>query len=44
VEVLTKLKIKAVAKIREFMLAKINLLRKPMGNYQVPQNALLKHK
>ncbi|CAG0919805.1 unnamed protein product [Notodromas monacha] len=44
VEILTKLKMKAVTKIREFMLSKIYQLRKPMTNYQVPQNSLLKHK
>ncbi|XP_053907986.1 vacuolar protein sorting-associated protein 52 homolog isoform X1 [Cuculus canorus] len=42
--VLEKLKIKAVSKIREFILQKISSFRKPMANYQIPQNALLKHR
>ena len=32
----------AIAKIREFLLQKIYQFRKPMTNYQVPQNAMLK--
>ncbi|XP_054716270.1 vacuolar protein sorting-associated protein 52 homolog [Uloborus diversus] len=43
-DVLEKLKIKAIAKIREYLLHKIYSFRKPMTNYQVPQNALLKFK
>ncbi|XP_039624745.1 vacuolar protein sorting-associated protein 52 homolog [Polypterus senegalus] len=43
-EVLEKLKIKAVTKIREFILQKIYSFRKPMTNYQIPQNALLKYR
>ena len=39
---LEKLKLKAAAKIREFLLAKINAFKKPMANYQMPQNAMLK--
>ncbi|XP_018646582.1 vacuolar protein sorting, putative [Schistosoma mansoni] len=39
---LKKLRIKAVAKIREFLLGKIYSLRKPLTNYQVPQNQMLK--
>ncbi|XP_014674937.1 PREDICTED: vacuolar protein sorting-associated protein 52 homolog isoform X2 [Priapulus caudatus] len=41
-DVLEKLKIKAIAKIREFLLLRIYQFRKPMTNYQVPQNAMLK--
>jgi len=41
-DVLEKLKLKAAAKIREFLLAKINAFKKPMANYQMPQNAMLK--
>ncbi|NXS71309.1 VPS52 protein, partial [Pandion haliaetus] len=41
--VLEKLKIKAFTKIREFVLQKIYSFRKPMTNYQIPQNALLKY-
>ncbi|KAG8199048.1 hypothetical protein JTE90_021061 [Oedothorax gibbosus] len=43
-DVLEKLKIKAISKIREHLLQKIYSFRKPMTNYQVPQNALLKFK
>ncbi|KAL5970473.1 hypothetical protein TSMEX_001768, partial [Taenia solium] len=39
---LKKLKIKAVTRIREFLLEKIKVLRKPMANYQVPQTQLLR--
>ncbi|KAK8756792.1 hypothetical protein V5799_000507 [Amblyomma americanum] len=34
----------AIGKIREYLLQKVYLFRKPMTNYQVPQNAMLKHK
>ncbi|XP_077986713.1 vacuolar protein sorting-associated protein 52 homolog [Glandiceps talaboti] len=43
-DILHKLKIKAIAKIREFILQKIYSFRKPMTNYQVPQNTLLKYR
>ncbi|XP_064407979.1 vacuolar protein sorting-associated protein 52 homolog isoform X2 [Latimeria chalumnae] len=43
-DVLDRLKIKAVTKIREFILQKIYSFRKPMTNYQIPQNALLKYR
>ncbi|XP_061110208.1 vacuolar protein sorting-associated protein 52 homolog isoform X2 [Conger conger] len=39
-----RLKIKAVTKIREFILQKIYSFRKPMTNYQIPQNTLLKYR
>ncbi|KAL5107444.1 hypothetical protein TcWFU_002360 [Taenia crassiceps] len=39
---LKKLKFKAVTRIREFLLEKIKVLRKPMANYQVPQTQLLR--
>ena len=39
-----KLKIKAVSKIREYFLQKINQFKKPLANYQIPQNAMLKYK
>ncbi|ESN95051.1 hypothetical protein HELRODRAFT_102862 [Helobdella robusta] len=51
IDILEKLKFKVVCghlprhhlqKIREFFLQKINQFRKPMTNYHVPQNALLK--
>ncbi|XP_032942882.1 vacuolar protein sorting-associated protein 52 homolog [Catharus ustulatus] len=42
--VLDRLRIKAVTKIREFVLQKIFSFRKPMTNYQIPQNSLLKYK
>lgn len=41
-DILDKLKIKAIAKIREFLLLKINSFKKPMANYQIPQNTMLK--
>uniref|UniRef100_A0A8D0DAD6 Vacuolar protein sorting-associated protein 52 homolog n=1 Tax=Sander lucioperca TaxID=283035 RepID=A0A8D0DAD6_SANLU len=34
----------AVSKIREFILQKIYSFRKPMTNYQIPQNTLLKYR
>ncbi|XP_060590852.1 vacuolar protein sorting-associated protein 52 homolog [Ruditapes philippinarum] len=41
-DILEKLKIKAIAKIREFLLMKINSFKKPMTNYQIPQDTMLK--
>uniref|UniRef100_A0A0X3PS21 Vacuolar protein sorting-associated protein 52 homolog n=1 Tax=Schistocephalus solidus TaxID=70667 RepID=A0A0X3PS21_SCHSO len=41
---LKKLKLKAVVKVREFLLEKVRALRKPLANYQVPQNHLLKYR
>ena len=41
-EIVDKLKQKSVFKIREFLLDKINLFKKPMTNYHIPQNTLLK--
>ncbi|XP_060771388.1 vacuolar protein sorting-associated protein 52 homolog [Neoarius graeffei] len=43
-DIVDRLKIKAVSKIREFILQKIYSFRKPMTNYQIPQNTLLKHR
>jgi len=43
-DVLEKLKIKSVAKIREYFLLKINQFKKPLANYQIPQNAMLRFK
>ncbi|CAF1010921.1 unnamed protein product [Rotaria sp. Silwood1] len=43
-EVLEKLRIKTISKIREFILQKIYQFRKPMTNYEVPQNALLRNR
>lgn len=43
-DVLIKLKIKAMSKIRVYLLEQVYKFRKPMTNYQVPQNTLLKHK
>ncbi|XP_063702830.1 vacuolar protein sorting-associated protein 52 homolog [Culicoides brevitarsis] len=43
-DILIKLKIKAMAKIRAYLLEQIYKFRKPMTNYQVPQNAMLKYK
>lgn len=43
-EILEKLKIKAMSKIRTYLLEQIYKFRKPMTNYQVPQNNMLKYK
>lgn len=43
-DVLEKLKLKAVAKVRTYILEQIYKFRKPMANYQMPQNAMLKFK
>lgn len=43
-DVLHKLKVKAMAKIRTYLLEQIYKFRRPMTNYQIPQNAMLKHK
>lgn len=43
-DVLIKLKIKAMSKIRVYLLEQIYKFRKPMTNYQVPQNTMLKYK
>uniref|UniRef100_A0AC35TUH8 Vacuolar protein sorting-associated protein 52 homolog n=1 Tax=Rhabditophanes sp. KR3021 TaxID=114890 RepID=A0AC35TUH8_9BILA len=42
--VIENLKITAVLKIREWILLKISSMRKPLSNYQIIQNALLKNK
>lgn len=43
-DILEKLKIKAMSKIRLYLLEQVYKFRKPMTNYQVPQNTLLKNK
>lgn len=43
-DVLEKLKLKAMAKIRTYLLEQIFKFRKPMTNFQVPQNNMLKYK
>uniref|UniRef100_A0A1A8HXB9 Vacuolar protein sorting-associated protein 52 homolog n=2 Tax=Nothobranchius TaxID=28779 RepID=A0A1A8HXB9_NOTKU len=43
-DIVDRLKVKAVSKIREFILQKIYSFRKPMTNYQIPQNTLLKYR
>lgn len=43
-DVLHKLRLKAMSKIRQYMLEQIYKFRRPMTNYQIPQNAMLKHK
>uniref|UniRef100_A0A8C8G4K3 Vacuolar protein sorting-associated protein 52 homolog n=1 Tax=Oncorhynchus tshawytscha TaxID=74940 RepID=A0A8C8G4K3_ONCTS len=43
-DIVDHLKIKAVTKIREFILQKIDSFRKPMTNYQIPQNTLFKYR
>ncbi|KHJ97089.1 Vps52 / Sac2 family protein [Oesophagostomum dentatum] len=42
--VLESLKFKAIEKIREWILTKIYMFRKPLSNYQVPQHQLLKYR
>ncbi len=41
-DVVEKLKIKAVGKIREYLLEKINSFKKPMSNYHIQQNTIIK--
>lgn len=36
--------LQAMEKIREWLLLKISLFKKPLTNYQIPQNALLKNR
>ncbi|CAH0558360.1 unnamed protein product [Brassicogethes aeneus] len=43
-DIVEKLRIKAMTKIRVYLLEQIARFRKPMTNYQIPQNALLKFK
>lgn len=43
-DVLEKLKIKAMFKLRTYLLEQVYKFRRPMTNYQVPQNAMLKYK
>lgn len=43
-DILEKLKFKAISKIREYLLQRVYSFRKPTTNYQIPQNAMLKHK
>uniref|UniRef100_A0A915N0W7 Vacuolar protein sorting-associated protein 52 homolog n=1 Tax=Meloidogyne javanica TaxID=6303 RepID=A0A915N0W7_MELJA len=43
-DVVENLKYKALEKIREWLLLRISLFRKPLTNYQIPQNALLKNR
>ncbi|TKR81701.1 hypothetical protein L596_015532 [Steinernema carpocapsae] len=43
-DVIENLKCKAMEKMREWLLMKISLFKKPLTNYQIPQNALLKNR
>lgn len=43
-DILEKLKLKSMSKIRSYLLEQVYKFRKPMTNYQVPQNAMLKYK
>lgn len=43
-DILEKLKVKAMAKIRTYLLEQIYKFRKPQANFQVPQNNMLKYK
>ena len=40
-EMLLMKDVKAMTKIREYFLLKINQFKKPLANYQIPQNAML---
>lgn len=40
-EILNNLKIKAIGKINEYIMKKIQSFKKPMSNYQIPQAALI---
>ena len=41
-DVVEKLKIKAISKIRDYLYEKINSFKKPMTNYHIQQNTILK--
>ena len=43
-DVVDKLKLRAVAKTREYLLQKVYQFRKPMANYQMLQNQLLNYR
>nr|CAI5852852.1 unnamed protein product [Callosobruchus analis] len=43
-EILEKLKIRCMSKIRTYLLEQVSKFKKPMANYQIPQNNLLKYK
>jgi len=43
-EAIHQLKFKAIAKLREYLLQKIFTYRKPLTNYQISQNQMLKHR
>ncbi|XP_026292867.1 vacuolar protein sorting-associated protein 52 homolog [Frankliniella occidentalis] len=43
-DIVEKLKLKAIAKIRSYLLEQISKFRKPNANFQVPQNNMLKFK
>lgn len=43
-DVVERLKYKAMEKIRDWLMVKISQFRKPLTNYQIPQNALLKNR
>ncbi|KAK4328680.1 hypothetical protein Pmani_000927 [Petrolisthes manimaculis] len=43
-DIVDKLTVKGVSKIREYLLQKVYQFRKPLSNYQIPQNAMIKHK
>lgn len=43
-DILEKLKVKAMTKIRSYLIEQIYRFRKPMANYQILQNNMLKYK
>ncbi|KAG8039551.1 hypothetical protein G9C98_008194 [Cotesia typhae] len=43
-DIVEKLKLKSISKIRNYLLEQVYKFRKPMTNYQIPQNNMLKYK
>jgi hypothetical protein len=43
-DIIQKLTVRATGKVREYILSQIYKFRKPVTNYQIPQNGILKHK
>ena len=43
-QVIDDLRIKAARRIRTFLFEKVYQIRKPLANYQIPQNAMLRYR
>ena len=43
-DLVSKLSIRAVSKVREYLLQKVYQFRKPLSNHHIPQNAMIKHR